>query len=187
MISATDLKNGTTFVMDGNPYKVVKYAHQKIGRGGATVKLSVRNLKTGNLEEKTLNSNYKVDNIDTVKKPLQFLYSDDQTVTFMDPSTYEQTELSRLLIKSELKFIKEGDTVDILFWDNQPLSVDIAPKVTLEVTETPPGVKGDTATNVYKSAILENGLVVKVPLFIKVGDKIRVDTRSGDYIERVKS
>jgi elongation factor P len=186
MISATDLKNGTTFVMDGNPYKVVKYAHQKIGRGGANVKLSVRNLKTGNLEEKTFNSNNKVDQIDTIKKPLQFLYSDGKDASFMDPITYEQVEIPENIITYQLPYIKEGETVDILFWDGRPLSVDISPKVMLTIKETAPGVKGDTASNVYKPAILENGLKVKVPLFIKVGDKIRVDTRNGKYVERVR-
>ena len=185
MIQATELKNGTTFVMDGNPYKVVKYTHQKIGRGGANVKLTVRNLITGNLEEKTFNSNNKVDQIDTIKKPLQFLYSDGKDASFMDPKNYEQVEIPENIITHQLSYIKEGETVDILFWDSRPLSVDISPKVTLTIKETVPGVRGDTASNVYKSAILENGLKVKVPLFLKVGDKIRVDTRSGKYIERV--
>src|SRR3989344_5194363 len=134
MISATALKNGTTFLLSGTPDRVVKYAHQKIGRGGATVKLSARNLVNGNLEEKTMNSTLKDDEI---------------------------------------------------FWGDKALSVEIPPKVTLTVVETDPGVKGNTASNIYKPAKLENGILIKVPLFIKSGDKIRVDTRTGEYVERV--
>jgi elongation factor P len=184
MINATELKNGTTFIMGGNPYKVVKYTHQKIGRGGANVKLSVRNLRTGSLEEKTFNSNIKVDQISIIKRALQFLYSDGKVVFFINPITFDQFEIPESIIKDQLPYIKEGETVDILFWENKPLSVDISPKVTLTIKETSPGVKGDTASNVYKPAVLENNLIVKVPLFIKVGDRIRVDTRSGEYVER---
>jgi len=186
MISATDLKNGVTFKLDGDPYKVVKYTHQKIGRGGANIKLKIRNLKTGDLEDKTFNSTYKVEEIQTSKKPLQYLYKDEDNVTFMDPSNFEQMEIPVESISDELPFIKEGQNVDVLLWDGKPLSLDLPPKVTLEVAETDPGVRGDTASNVYKSAILENGLSVKVPLFIKKGDKVRVDTRSGEYVERTK-
>jgi len=187
MALATDLKNGTAFLMDGKPYRVVKYTHQKIGRGGANVKLSVRNLENGNLEDKTMNSASKVDEISTQKKPLQYLFNDGNTATFMDQKTFNQTEIPFDLIKEQILFIKEGEMVDILFWEEKPLSVDISPKVTLSVTETAPGVKGNTASNMYKSAKLENGLSVKVPLFIKNGDKVRVDTRNGQYVERVTS
>lgn len=201
MINATDLKAGTTFLMDGKPYRVVKYSHQKIARGGGTVKLSARNLQTGRLEEKSINSKAKVDEIATVKKPLQYLYSDASSLVFMDPKSYEQVEISSSIIGGQASFIKEEDIVDVLFWSfggasakggqagqssaMEVLSVEIPPKVTLRVKETVPGVKGDSATNVYKSAKLENGLELKVPLFIKKGDKIKVDTRTGEYMERV--
>ncbi len=194
MISATELKNGKTFLLNGKPYKVVKYAHSKIGRGGASVKLDIRNLETGKLEKKTFNSNAKVDEISTLKKPLQYLYSDGSNVAFMDQSSYEQTEIPVSSIRAELQFIKEGEIVDVLFWsfdgardkDDKPLSVDIPPKATLTVKQTDPGVKGDTASNVYKPAKLENGLQLKVPLFIKTGDIVIVDTRTGEYVERAK-
>ena len=186
MISATELKNGTTFVMDSNPYRVVKYTHQKIGRGGATVRLSVRNLRTGAHEDKTLNSTAKVDEISTQKRSLQYLYSDGSTASFMDPVSFEQIEIPRSLIENELIYIKEGENVDVLFWDEKPLSVDIPLKVNLTVVDAPPGVKGDTASNMYKTAKLENSLQVRVPLFIKTGDRVRVDTRTGEYVERAK-
>lgn len=186
MIEATNLKAGKTFLMDGKPYRVVKYTHTKIARGGGSVKLSVRNLQNGKLEGKNINSNAKVDEITTVKKPLQFLYKDANNAFFMDGESYEQVEIPLSIIKNELPFINEGESVNVLFWDEKPLSVDIPPKVALSVKDTVPGVKGDSATNIFKPATLENGLKIKVPLFIKIGDKIRVDTRSGDYVERVK-
>lgn len=186
VLAATDLKNGTTFLLNNTPYKVEKYRHQKIGRGGANVKLTVRNLKTGEQQEKTFNSSHKVENIVTLKKPLQFLYSDQSVATFMDPDTYEQVEIPVNVLGDDLMYIKEGEEVDVLFWDDKALSVDIPPKVTLIVKSTDPGVKGNSATNIYKSAELENGLSLKVPLFINEGDKVRVDTRSGEYVERVE-
>lgn len=184
MISATQLKNGTTFLLNGKPFIVKKYEHQKIGRGGATVKLSVRNLETGVLEQKTLNSASKVDAITTIKKPLQYLYKDGQNAVFMDSSTYEQIEIPVKILNDQIPYIKEGETVDVLFWDDKALSVDIAPKITLRVIDTTPNAKGNSATNVFKPAKLENGLEVKVPGFIKTGEKIRIDTRTGEYIER---
>lgn len=182
---ATQLRNNTNFLMDGEPYRVVKYAHQKIGRGGATVKVSARNLQTGNLEDKTFQSTTKFEAISTIKRPLQYLYNDNQNAVFMDGETYEQIEIDTEVLGSDLAYLKEGSNVDVLFWDEKPLSVDLPPKVNLEVAETAPGVKGNSASNMYKSATLENGLSVKVPLFIKTGDKVRVDTRTGEYIERV--
>lgn len=185
MISATDLKGGTSFEMDGKPYQVVKYAHNKVGRGGATVKVTARNLKSGSLEVHTFNSTYKFDEISTQKKSLQYLYNDGTSASFMNPMTYEQVEIDLTILGNDILFIKEGSEVDVLFWEEKPLSVDIPPKVTLEVVDTAPGVKGNSASNIYKPAKLENGLTVKVPLFIKEGEKIRIDTRTSEYLERV--
>ncbi|MFC1649763.1 elongation factor P [Patescibacteria group bacterium] len=185
MIEATALKNGTTFVYQGKPFQVLKYEHQKIGRGGANVKLTLRNLSNGNQDNLTLNANNKVDEIDTIKKSLRYLYKDDETATFMDKKTYEQFEIDLSVIKEQIAYVKEGQGVNVLFWDDRALSVGIPPKVSLKVTDTAPGLKGNSATNVFKPAKLENGLEVKVPLFIKNGDQVRVDTRNGSYIERV--
>ena len=186
MINATDLKNGITFLDNGKPYKVIKYTHVKIGRGGAIVRVTARNLENGSVEEKTFSSNIKVEDVQTIKRQLQFLFVDGNIATFMDPKTYDQIEVPVSVIENELHFIKEGQVVGLLFWDEKPLSIEIQPKVTLTVTDTPPGVKGDTASNVYKEATLENGLKVKVPLFIKKGERIVVDTRNGEYVERAK-
>lgn len=186
MIDATELKAGKTFLFQNAPYLVVKYIHQKIGRGGANVKLSLRNLNNGNLEEKTFNSNAKVEEISVVKKQLQYLYNDNEKAFFSDPATFEQTEIFLSKIAKEIGFIKEGEIVSVLFWEEEPLSIEIPPKVTLKVKSTSPGVKGNSATNIYKQAVLENGMKVKVPLFIGVGEIIRIDTRTGEYTERAK-
>lgn len=186
MISATDLKSGVSFSLDGKPYLVLKYFQQKMGRGRGIVKLSLRNLLTGASEEKTFNSTLKVEEIKTQKKKLQYLYKDNQEAVFMDPTNYEQISIPLEVVGDQLAFIQEGNSIDILFWGDKPLSVDLPPKVTLTVLETSPGVKGNTASNVYKPAELENGLEVKVPLFIKKGDRVRVDTRTGEYVERAK-
>jgi len=190
MIGSTDLKNGTTFLSNSKPYKVVKYNLIKMGRGGAIVRVTARCLLDGTVEDKTYSSNVKVDEVKTSKRRLQYLYNDGVNVCFMDPLTYEQIEVPVKVIKEELPFMKEGENADIFFWTDEgvekPLSVDIPPKVVLTIKDTDPGVKGNSASNVYKDALLENDLKVRVPLFIKVGDKVRVDTRSGDYVERAK-
>ena len=186
MINATDLKNGTTFLDKGKPYKVIKYSLIKMGRGGAIVRVSARNMESGGIEEKTFSSNIKVDEVQTFKRQLQFLFGDEKIATFMDPKSYEQVEVPMNVIEKELPFIKEGENVSLLFWDDKPLSIEIQPKVTLKITDTPPGVKGDTASNVYKQATLENGMSVKVPLFVNKGEKVVIDTRTGDYVERAK-
>jgi len=186
MIQSTALKNGITFLSYGKPFKVIKYSFIKMGRGGATVRVTARNLETGGVEEKTYSSNVKVEDFSTTKRKLQYLYNDGKSASFMDPVTYEQVEIAMAVLENELAYIKEGDVVDIVFWEDKPLSVEISPKVILKVTDTSPGIKGNTASNVYKPAILENGLTVKVPLFVNNGEKIRVDTRTGEYVERAK-
>ena len=186
MINSTDLKNGTTFLSNNKPYKVIKYTFIKMGRGGATVRVQARNLESGSIEEKTYSSNVKVDEVNTFKRKLQFLYSDGTNVTFMDPKSYEQVELNREMVKEELPYIKEGEEVTLLFWDEKPLSIEIPTKIVLKIVDTPPGVKGNSASNMYKPAKLENGLEVKVPLFIGNGEEVVVDTRTGDYVERAK-
>lgn len=186
MINSTDLKNGTTFLRNNKPYKVVEYSLIKMGRGGATVKLRVRNMEDGSMEPVSMSSNVKVDEVVTTKRRLQYLFADKTTATFMDPNSFEQVEIPLGVIENEIHFMKEGDNVDVLFWNDRALSVDIAPKVVLKVIETDPGVKGNTVSNLYKPAKLENGLTVRVPLFINAGEKIRVDTRTSSYIERAK-
>lgn len=189
MFSATELRAGRTFQIDGAPYQVLKYEHIKMGRGGATVRILARNLRTGANEEKTFSTGQTVEEITTVKKRLQYLYRDGANVVFMDPKSFEQVGIDKRVLADQIPFLKEGQEADILFWLNEgreePLGVDLPSKVTLSVVETAPGIKGNSTTNIYKPATLENGLTVKVPLFIKKGDKVRIDTRTGEYVERV--
>ena len=187
MIPVTDLRAGRAFQINGTPYQVTNYLHVKVGRGNATIKVTSRNLKTGSIEEKTFNSGATVEPISTLKKKMQFLYKTPLAASFMDPQTFEQIDVKTQILGKTLNFLKEGELADLLIWskdDQEVLSVELPPKIALEVKDTPPGVKGNSASNVYKDAILENGLTVKVPLFIKPGEKVLVDTRSGEYIER---
>lgn len=186
MIEATQLKNGVTFLRNGEPCQVVRYALIKMGRGGATVKIAVKNLITGATFEDSFSSNYKVEEVITTKRKLQYLYRDGNNVVLMDQNTFEQVEIPKKQVEDKIVYVKEGDMVNVLTWEGKVLSFDLPPKVNLKVTETDPGVKGNSATNLYKSATLENGLSLKVPLFIKAGELIRVDTRTGEYIERAK-
>lgn len=186
MINVTDLRAGTTFQMNGVPYVVIKYTHTKMGRGTANVRVEARNLKTGAVEEKTFMSGARVDAALTVKRPMQYLYSDGKNAVFMNSSTFEQVEIAKTIVGQEIKFLKEGQTVDILFFNDQPLSILLPPKLTLKVMHADPGVRGNSATNVWKSVSLENGMQVKAPLFIKTGDSVVVDTRTEEYVERAK-
>lgn len=194
MIDATDLKKGTNFLYDGKPYQVIKYSHIKMGRGGATVRVTVRNLESGSIGEKTFSSETRVDEVNTYKRKLQFLYKDSTNAIFMDPKTFEQVEIPSAVLGDQGPFLKEGENIDILFWsfggaqdkEDRPLSIELPPNVVLSVAQTDPGVKGNSAVNIYKPAVLENGLKVKVPLFINQGDKVKVDTRTGEYVERAK-
>ena len=185
-MNATDLKNGVTFLHYGKPYQVLKYNLIKLGRGRAYVKLTAKNLDSGSTEEISYQSNATVEDANTYKKKLQYLYKDGVNAYFMDGQTFEQIEIPLKVLGDQILFIKEGSESTVLFWDQKALSVEIPPKVALTVTQTDPGVKGNSASNIYKSAVLENGLKIKVPLFIKEGEKIRVDTRTSEYIERAK-
>lgn len=185
MIPINQLRADRTFLLDGQPFKVVSYSHTKMGRGNATIKVKAKNLRIGALAEKTFVSGDSVDEAQVVKRKLQFLYQDGESVHFMDPATYEQIEIQRKVIGDEVKFLKSSELADIIFFDEEPLSIELPPKINLTVSEAPPAVKGNSATNVYKDVILENGMTVRTPLFIKTGDIVRVDTRTGEYIERV--
>lgn len=162
-----------------------------MGRGNASIRIDARNLKTGAIEQKSFNSGARVEAAPTTKRRMQYLYSDGSNAMFMDPTTYEQVEVPTDTLGEQLRFLKDGETVNLLFWSfggaqDIPLLIELVPNVTLKVKDTGPGVKGNSATNIWKPATLENGLQVKVPLFIGVGDSVRVDTRTGEYIERAK-
>ena len=186
MINATALRAGSAFLYEGKPFKVIKYSLIKMGRGGATVRVNCVNLINGSNVEHAFSSNLTFEQINLTKSKLQYLYKDGKVATFVNPTSFDQVEVSLTILGDDIYYIKEGDDVDIMFWEDRAMSVDLPPKVTLKVVEADPGIKGNSASNFLKSAKLENGLLVKVPLFISAGEKIRVDTRSGEYIERAK-
>ena len=183
MISVTDLRAGTTYEEDGNFLTVISYEHIKMGRGSANIKVKVRNIKTGTIIDKSYINGAKVQNIPVSKKDMQFLYKDDDAIYFMDPATFEQISLPLALVPDHI-YLKEGESFNVSFLKGDPLSVSFPPKMTFRVVETAPGVRGNSNTNVFKDAILENGLKTKVPLFIDDGELIKVDTRTGAYAEK---
>ena len=184
MISVTDLRSGVVFQEQGQLFQVLSYEHIKMGRGSANIKVKVKNLRSGTTVDKSFINGAKVDNVSVFKKDLQYLYRDSDSAYFMNPTTFEQISIPMKVIGSELYYLKEGDSFNISFLGDEALSLNLPPKMELRVEDTAPGVKGNSATNVFKDAVLENGLKTKVPLFINVGDRIRIDTRTGQYSER---
>ena len=187
MLNVTELRAGTTFKDSQGIWEVVSYKHTKMGRGAANIRVKAKNLKTGTTIEKTYTSGQKVEEMELSKKKGQFLYADAENIVFMEPATFEQFSFPKTTASGKEKFLKEGESYDIFVAEEQVLSVEIPKLVTLAISETGPSVKGDTVSGASKDANLENGLKVKVPLFIKTGDKIKVDTRSGEYVERTKA
>lgn len=186
MISVTELRTGATFKMDDAPFRVIEYKHTKMGRGTASIRVRVCNLLTGAVVDKTFISGAKVEPIETEPRVLHYLYREDDEFKFIDPQTYEQVSLPRATLEGQEKFLKENEAVRVIFWEENPLAVELPITLIFQVAATPPGVKGDSVSASFKPATLDNGLETKVPLFINIGDKIKVDTRSGEYIERVK-
>lgn len=186
MLGITDLKPGTFFVFEGNPHVVVSAEHSKLGRGGSILRSRIRNLKTGAIFDRTFKGNEQFDEADVVREPMQFLYADESNVTFMNMSSYEQVEIPTSVVADQTKWLKEGMEVQVIRWNDQALAVDLPIKVEYTVTYTEPGYKGDTQSNVQKPATLETNAEVHVPLFVKTGDRIVIDTRTGSYIERAK-
>ena len=197
MISVTDLRAGTTFEDQGRIYQVLSYEHIKMGRGSANIKVKTRDLRSGATLEKGFTNGAKVNDVILVKKDLQFLYKDEDSprsssggsggetgnAYFMDSQTFEQLSVPIHKIP-EHTFLKEGNMFSVTFLDDEVLSVLFPPKMDFVISQTGPSTKGNSATNVFKDAILENGMKTKVPLFINAGDRIRVDTRTGAYCER---
>jgi elongation factor P len=184
MISVTELRSGTIFEDQGNIYQVLSYEHIKMGRGSANIKVKVKNIRSGSTTDKSFINGARVNDLQVLKKDLQYLYQDKESAYFMNPTTFEQVSVPLNLINYEKDYLKEGENFSISFLDDEPLSLTLPPKMEFEVTETAGGVKGNSATNVFKDAVLENGLKTKVPLFVNVGHRIRVDTRTGAYSEK---
>jgi elongation factor P len=182
MIYAGDFRNGITFEMDGSVYQVVDFQHVKPGKGSAFVRAKIKNVMTGAIVERTFNPSDKMPRAVIERKEMQYLYSDEDLYYFMDTESYEQIPIGKDVLGDSLKFVKENENVEVLMYKGSVFGVEPPFFVELEVIETEPGFKGDTATNATKPAKVETGAVVKVPLFVNQGDRIRIDTRTGEYI-----
>lgn len=184
MISAGEFRNGITFEMDGNIYQVIEFQHVKPGKGAAFVRTKIKNVVTGATVERTFNPTDKVEKAHIDRKDMQYLYSDGGLYYFMDIETYEQIPVNAETVGDSLKFVKENDVCKVLSFKENVFGIEPPIFVELEIIETEPGFKGDTATGAAKPAIVETGASVKVPLFVNKGDKIRIDTRTEEYMER---
>jgi len=185
MIDVNKLRNGIAFEKDGSVFLVLKYEFTKMGRGKGNIKVKVRNLKTGAVTMMTFITGNKVEQIKLEKKKLQYLYSDNEKSSFMDPVSFEQIEIDNQILAEQKKFFVDSMEIDVLFWEDKPLSIELPVKLEYTVKETGPGEKGNSVSNMYKPAVLDNGLQVKIPLFIKTGEKVKIDTRTGEYMSRV--
>lgn len=184
MVTAGDFRNGVTFEMDGNVYSIIEFQHVKPGKGAAFVRTKIRNVISGAVTEKTFNPSDKYPTAFIERKDMEYLYNDGDLYYFMDSETYEQLPISPNVLGDNFRFVKENMVCKVLSYKGNVFGIEPPNFVELQVTETEPGVKGDTATNVTKPATLETGAEIKVPIFINEGEMIRVDTRTGEYMER---
>lgn len=184
MLSTTDFRRGLKIEMDGVPYEIVDFLHVKPGKGGAFIRTKLKNMINGRVVENTFRSGEKMVKPDLESKEMQYLYRESDDFVFMDMESYEQMHAGVAQIGEKGGYLKDGMELKMLLYKGQPLDIDLPASVVLEVTETEPGVKGDTVSGASKPAILESGISVNVPLFVNIGDKIKVDTRSGEYIGR---
>ncbi len=184
-VDTSQFRNGLKIELDGEPFVITYFQHVKPGKGGAFVRTKVKNLKTGRVLDRTFRSGEKVEEADVEERTMQYLYHDGSDFIFMDTETYDQIPFKSDQIGDASKFLKENLEVDVLFWRGNPINIELPAFIRATVTQCDPGVKGDTASGATKPATLETGAVVQVPLFIKEGEVLRVDTRTGEYVERV--
>ncbi|NOZ74423.1 MAG: elongation factor P [FCB group bacterium] len=187
MATTAEIRNGVVLFHRGKRLKVVEFQHVKPGKGGAFVRTKLKDIRTGKVIDETFNAGARIELVRIEAKQMQYLYQDDDQFVFMDNQTYEQTNVSEDTLGDQGNYLKPGLNVDLLFDDQEVLDVRLPAHVILEVTETEPGLRGNTATGATKPATLETGYTVQVPLFIEIGDMLKIDTRTGDYIERAKS
>ena len=185
-VSTNDLKNGMTLELDGTLFQVVEFQHVKPGKGGAFVRTKLRNVKTGSVVERTFNAGVKVGLAIVERKDMQYLYRDGESLTFMDMSSYEQIPVPAEIVGDGASWLSEGATAQVAMHQGTPIGVELPASVTLAITKTQPAVKGDTKNNAMKPAVLETGAEIQVPMFVEEGERVKVDTRSGAYMERVK-
>jgi elongation factor P len=184
VISSNDFRPGVVVTLDGDLYAIVSSQHVKRGRGSAYVRARVRNLKTGAITERTFNAGERVPHAFLERRDMQYLYHQDDEFIFMDQRSYEQTSLRTDLLGDATKYLRDNTVVTVVYFEDRPIAVELPHSVALVVVETAPGIRGDTASGGSKPARVETGAVVQVPLFVQEGDTIRVDTRSGEYLER---
>jgi elongation factor P len=184
-VDTSQFRNGLKLELDGEPFSIVYFQHVKPGKGGAFVRTKLRNLRTGRVLDRRFRAGERVELADVEERKMQYLYQDGDQLVFMDSESYEQTPFSAEQVGEARMFLKENLQVDVIFWRGRPINIELPAFITAVVTRCEPGIKGDTASNVTKPATLETGAVVQVPLFVKEGETVRVDTRSGEYVERV--
>jgi elongation factor P len=185
MIDTGDVRKGSTLDIDGRLVKVVDFSHNKQGRGSAQLRMTLRDLRTGALTQQTVMAGTKFTSVRLERRHVQYLYKDGDHFNFMDTESFDQIALSEAAVGDTAKFLKEQDVVDLLVYGDEPIDIELPTAVNLVVAQSDPGLKGDTASGATKPATLETGLVVNVPLFINEGDVLKIDTRTGEYIERV--
>ena len=184
MINVNDFKNGMTIKVEGNIYTIIEFQHVKPGKGAAFVRTKLKNLRTGSTIEYTFNSGVKCETARIERKPMQFLYESGDFYTFMNMQDYSQVELSKDVIGDDVKYLKENQDLDITFYEGEVLGLSLPDKIELKVTQTEPGVKGNTTSSAQKDATLETGYQIKVPLFINEGESVIVSTKDGKYVSR---
>jgi elongation factor P len=185
MISTGELKRGVIIEMDNQLYSIMEYQHQKIGRGSAQVRMKLRNIRTGSISDTTVQAGTKFPRVRLEQRAMQYLYAEDNTHYFMDQENYDQIGLTEQQLGDTVNYLKDGMVIQVQFYESEPVDVEPPITVELQIVETDPGFRGDTASGGTKPAKLETGLVVQVPLFVNQGESIRVDTRTGSYLERV--
>ena len=185
MISVTQLRKGVTFENDNQLWRVLEYDHYKPGRGGAIIRVKLRNLRSGSTVNRTFPSGDRVQDIRLDHRSVQYLYNDGDFYHFMDTNTYEQPGIAREVLADVIPYLKEGMTIELASHEGEPIDIELPTTVELSVTDAPPGYAGDTATGARKEITLETGLKVQAPLFVETGDTVRIDTRTGEYLTRV--
>ena len=184
MYSTTDFRKGLKIEVEGTPFEIVDFQHFKPGKGGAMVRSKLRNILTGRMQDITFRAGEKVERPDLEMREMQYLYREGTDLVFMDLTSYEQLQIPIASTDGKAGYLKESQLVQVLLYQGKPLDLELPPSAVFAVTETEPGVKGDTVSNVTKAATLETGIVIQVPIFVNIGDKVKVDTRSGSYLGR---
>lgn len=184
MYSTTDFRKGLKIEIDGTPYEIIDFQHFKPGKGGAMVRTKLRNILNGRVLDNTFRSGEKVERPNLENRNMQFLYHEGTDLVFMDMTSYEQLHISSEMVGDKAYFLKDAQECNVLMYNEKPIDLDIPVSMVLEIVETEPGAKGDTVSNVTKAAKLETGMTIQVPIFVNIGDRVKVDTRSKEYLGR---